>query len=217
MIAVNLIPKQQTLTRRRRRHLTRWGIIIGTTGVVALVPLASGISAHARAASLSSELRTTQTRYNDVQAELITVTTSIAEVTNQIDAAAALRGKRSWTALIAMIGRVAPEDMWLTSLSTDPAMPGGSRATSGQMTLGGSARTNVAPAASGQRVIIEAPRRLVIQGFSSRQQSILELMRGLKGTGVFDEVTLRSSVQEPSLRGVPVDFDLYRFELVCGW
>ncbi|RJP36682.1 MAG: hypothetical protein C4547_06960 [Phycisphaerales bacterium] len=217
MIAVNLIPRQQTLHRRRRRHLSRWGVVLGVTVVISLIPLASGLSAHARAASLGSQLRTTRTRLTEVQSELVAVTTSIAETRSQLDAAAALRGKRSWTALIAMIGRVTPGDVWLTTLMTDPSMPGSGSMVDGRMTIGGGAARPGGAAAPGQRVIIEAPRGLVIQGFSARQHSIYELMSGLKATGVFVDVTLISSMQEPALRGVPVDFDLYRFELRCRW
>ena len=212
MIRVNLIPDQQRLARRRRVHLARWGVAFCALLICGAIPVTMDLSNRARAVALRTEQSANDIQLTSVRKELLAVTATSGEVRSQIERAAALRGKRSWSGLIAMIGRVAPPDVWLRGLATEPAQPG-SNSVRGRVL--GEAKPNADGVES--RVTIDAPRALVVEGYTTNHQALYQLMSGLKNTGVFTSVTLRNSSREHVLRGMPVDFDLFTFELACGW
>lgn len=208
MIGVNLIPEQQRYARVRRRHLTRWIVVAAVLAGCGAVPLTMGLADAAAAVSLRSETKANQSRLEAARKHLVEVTARMTEVRAQIERAAALRGKRPWSALIAMIGRVMPADVWLTGWQTDPAQPGAGTGFALGQRPGETAAT---------RIVIDAPRTLIMTGYAGSQDSLYQLMSGLKATGVLTRVTLRSTVRCEMFQGRPIDFDLFRFELECGW
>ncbi len=212
MIGVDLIPSQHRLARQRRRHLARWGVAIGAVAACGAIPITLGLSKHARAMELGVEEKSNQAQLASARKELALLTRQSNEIRRQIERASALRGKRSWSALIAMIGRVAPQEVWLTAFATDPVQPGGN-SRRGRV-LGGGAKEN---AAAADHVTIDAPRRLILQGYAANHAALYQLMGGLKNTGVFSSVTLRDAARENVWRGVQLTFELFRFELTCEW
>ena len=212
MIGVNLIPAQQRQVRRHQSHLVWWGVAIGLVAVVGAISVTVGLAKATQVARLKLESRRDQASLEEQHREMLALTLQSSELRGQIERASALRAKRSWSALIAMIGRVAPREVWLTSLATDPTKPGAG-ALSGRLLGQRAARRENAPS----RMVIEAPRRLVLAGYAQNQEALYELMGELKNTGVFVDVALRSSAQEKMMGGRKLDFDLYRFELTCEW
>ena len=134
MRAVNLLPKNQTRTRRRRG--TPWALVLGLAGV-AVVSAAIGalfLQASGKASDKREELA-------DVSAELAALPKP-KPVPNSDSALAAQRNERasavagafsyhvSWDRVLRRIALVLPDDVWLTSLVAQaPGAPGvGSRA-----------------------------------------------------------------------------------------
>jgi Tfp pilus assembly protein PilN len=150
MRAVNLLPKNQTRSRRRRDKNTPWALVIGLAGtaVASAAIGAAFLHANGAAADKREELA-------DVSAQLAALPKP-KPVRNNDAALAGERDERAtavatafsyhvaWDRVLRRLALVLPDDVWLTSLAAQaPAAPGlgsrslGASAASTGMTLMG--------------------------------------------------------------------------------
>lgn len=127
MRAVNLLPKNQPKTRRRRKQ-TPWALVVGLAGV-AVVSAAIGalfLSASGTASDRRAEL-------SDVSAQLAalpkpkSVSNSDAQLAGARDerasaVASAFAYHVSWDRVLRRLALVLPDDVWLTSLDAQAPM-----------------------------------------------------------------------------------------------
>lgn len=205
MAGVNLIPESVWLAQARRRHVRHWALWI--TLAACAVAVLSGIEwfHEATAAELRARNDTLQSELETVRGELVSLTSEAHRVHLQIERAKALRSKRAWSGMLAMIASCMSPGAWLTSIATDPPTPpeGGARSK-----RQGSNETDESHAV----VVIEAPRRLRISGYALEDAHPDEMVVRLKNAEVFTRVVSGGRHREPMLDG-----SYFRFELVCEW
>lgn len=206
MISVNFIPREVCLAQAQRRRLWRWGTL-SLAGLL-LLGAAAGFdyTRRARADELRGSSEGLRMEIDLVRANLRGVTTELIGARNHLDHATALRTKRAWSGMIALIDNSMPENCWLTSISTDPEAP--------QALKRGTHRTSKKSDGKNEPevVVIDAPRRLEIIGYAAKPSEPNEFVNQLNKTGVFSHVELKRSQREPMLDGT-----YYRFELFCEW
>lgn len=206
MSSVNLIPRTVRLRQAQHRRLWRWGSL----AMVGLLVLgASGgydFARRAAAEGLGSTTDGVQMQVTRAQTDLRTITAELMSARNRLEHATALRTKRAWSGIIALIAESMPETCWLTSIATDPERP--------QSILKGRKKIvpKKDPGKAPEVVVIDAPRRLKIVGYAKRASGPNEFVDRLNDTGVFQLVELARSQREPILDG-----SYYRFTLYCEW
>jgi Tfp pilus assembly protein PilN len=205
MVGVNLIPVSVRLSQVRRRHVRRWAVSVAVG--VALVGVSLGMDwlRRAEAAGLCADNERLQSELEAIRADLKSVSAQAAETLLRIERAKALRSKRAWSGMIAMIASCMPPQSWLTSIATDPATPPAG--------TGRSQDRGKTEAEKGQQAVtIDAPRRLRISGYAPDAADPHEFVTKLKATELFTVVALEQSQREPVSDGWYI-----RFELVCEW
>jgi len=205
MVEVNLIPESVRLARARRRHGRRWVTSIAVAAVILAVSAGVEWLHRAEAHELHG---TSQRLYEELTAartELRSVTAEAERVRLQIERAKALRSKRAWSGMFALIASHMPVGSWLTLVATDPAKP-----TAGARYAPASNRAKGAEPQ--QAITIDAPRKLKISGYALNAGDPHEFVRGLKSTALFTKVQLEHSQRESILNG-----SYFQFEVVCEW
>ena len=202
---LNLIPENVCNGYRRRARIRTWGIAFTLATVVLAIPVGWDWSRQAKArrlrvkhAELTATRSATQTEWEHVKRE-------VAKTQAQIERADALRAKRAWSSMLALIARDVPPNVWLVSVATDPAVPPNQ-----------AARRVLSPNPAGEpdaaSITIDAPSKISIVGFAPHAEDPITLVSNLKASGAFRDVTLRRSFLEP------IDDGLYfRFDIVCEW
>ena len=206
MIGVNLIPWSVQVAQRRRLHIQRWAAAALIAGALLCVPAMFDRVRQAEASELGLHNQRLQVQLADLRRDVRSISARAEQAQLQIKRAEALRSKRSWSALIALIGQCTSDGSWLTSIATDPptAPHGGSRT---------SARPGSNEKSGGSTsIVIEAPRRLRISGYATDAVEPLTFVTNLKSAGVFRDVILESTRREPVLDG-----SYFRFSVVCDW
>ena len=206
MIGVNLIPQAVQTAQARRRHVGRWTTALATVSLALAVPLAIDWYDRARADDLRAEHSELEQRLGTQRGELRALTGQLQEVGTRLERANALRAKRAWSSLLAMIGRRMPEGCWLTSIATDPPVPSEGAA------RGPAPHKNDPASQQATTLAIESPRMLRLAGYAADVAEPHEFVAKLKETGVFSRVVLERSRSEPVLDGT-----YFRFDLVCEW
>lgn len=205
MVLTNLIPEEARQARLRRLHVRRWAISV-VVGCAALAVFA-GLAWLARdeSARLRSAVLRIDTDLKLRRAELRETSTEAQRVLVEIERAKALRSKRAWSGMVALVASNMPEGAWLTSLATDPAGP---------QSGGGAAPAVMATkdAKEHRALTIDAPRKLRINGLTPGAADPYEFVASLDKSGVFSDVELIRSEREPILDGY-----YFRFELLCQW
>ena len=201
MVSVNLLPAGIRSARRRNRRLQIWVSAVLAVMMLTAIPLALDVSKSAAAASIESRLEPLQSRLSAVRADLKKAVAEREELTAQIARADALRSKRSWSSLLALLSSVAPDTVWFTSLRTATVAP--QRAA--PQPAGGKA-------AQPQAVTLGGPGGIHLEGYALDHDALYAFMSALKDTKTFDRVDLTSAGQEPVLNGTAV-----RFVLECYW
>lgn len=206
MISINLIPRNVRLAQALHRRLWRWASL----AVVGLLLLGASAGFDFARRGTADELRATnadlQVQVTRAQSNLRTITAELMSARNQLEHATALRTKRAWSGMIALIAGSMPENCWLTSIATDPDKPVLIRRKSRK------AASKKAGEKEPEMVVIDAPRRLKIMGYAKRASEPNEFVDRLNRTGVFRLVELEQSQREPILDG-----SYYRFQLFCEW
>lgn len=203
MVSVNLLPAGIQAARRRNRRVRLWLSASIAVGIFAAMPLAVDISKTAVAASLEARLAPLEHRLDEVRASLKSVAIEREDLTGQIARADALRGKRSWSALLTLLATQAPDSVWLTALRTPTLGP--------QQTSTASLAAN-AKNAPPQSVTLGGPSGIHLEGYALDHEALYGFMSALKDTKVFQRVELTSAGKEPVLTGTAV-----RFVLECYW
>lgn len=206
MISVNLIPPRVLVSQARRWRIKRWCVSTLVAICALLVALVVDGLQHAKAEELESDLAAIGLDLSAVRRDLADVVDKSAKIWHQIERANAIRAKRSWSSLIALIDRALPERCWLATLATDPSSPTGRRSVS---------RGRVSTATQGaadKPIIIEAPRRIKIEGYAPSDALPHTFVTALKDTGVFSSVVLTHSQRQPLLDGY-----YFFFEVLCEW
>jgi Tfp pilus assembly protein PilN len=131
MRAVNLLPKTQTRSRRRRSKSTPWALVLGLAGVAVASAVIGALFLQASGAAADK-----QEELADVSAQLAAlpspkpVQNSDVALTAERDerataVAAAFAYHVSWDRVLRRLALVLPDDVWLTSLAAQaPAAPG---------------------------------------------------------------------------------------------
>ncbi len=202
---VNLIPYDVRLAQTQRRHLRRWIYCVVPAGVIFVAALVLDARAtgdfdtlHVQRAQLTAAL--TQARAN-----LKSVTAEADRTFLQLERANALRAKRSWSGMLALLAHTMPQDCWLSTIATDPPAPA-------QYTLRRGQPRRSAGEADRTGLSIQAPRKMRIAGFALNATGPLTFVTRLKETQIFRDVFLERSVDDAE-----GDEPRFRFDIVCEW
>lgn len=206
MVTVNLIPQSVVVSQARRWRIKRW--FISTLIAVCAVLIALGVDGLqlAKAAALQDELASVQAEISQVRSDLTTVAAQSEQIWHQIERAKAIRSKRSWSSLVALIDDLLPKNCWLVTFATDPHRPAGRRVQRKTTLAGALQEEDEGP------IIIEAPRRIKIQGYAPSDAEPHAFIAALKAAGVFSEVVLERSQRQPLLNSY-----YFFFDAVCEW
>ncbi len=206
MNRLNLIPEPMQLVRTRRRLAKRWTVCVLVAAFILVVPLLVDQYRKAEAARLRIESAALRTQLASHRATLATLTAEADQSLVHLQRAEALRSKRAWSSVFALVADRLPAGCWLTSLATDPATP-----------QAGGNRTRVRQGSrpdqeSETPITIDAPRRIEITGYAAEPAEPYQFVTNLKQAGVFRDVNLRTSRREQIPEG-----SYFRFELFCEW
>ena len=202
---INLVPDSVRHRQRRRARIRTWCAVLTAATATLAVPVGWDWSRQAKAERLfkrDTELKNTRSMLG-VDWESLKI--EVQKTQAQIESADALRAKRAWSAMLSLIARAVPPNVWLTSVATDPTQPPKHSA-------------RPAPAAmqaAGQdasSITIDAPGKINIRGYAPRNEDPITLVSGLKATGAFHSVVLKRSFLEPVDDG-----SYFRFDIVCEW
>jgi Tfp pilus assembly protein PilN len=224
MVTVNLIPESVQAAQARRRHIKWWAACLAVTTVVAVVPVGAHLMQHLRIDELHAQNYKFQTDLAAARVELKTATAAANDSFLRIERAKALRTKRAWSDMLALIGSCLPKDCWLTSIATDPDVP--PAASLARKTPPASATPGAPAPEKPAVVIIDAPRKLRMTGEATDATQPLSFVTKLKESQVFREVTLERSISSSPHGSRTVGLTLgektedesnFRFELICEW
>ncbi len=206
MIGVNLIDDAVLLARRRGRRVRQWAAILAVAIAFGAVPIGVEIANEHKVETLLSRRRGIEAAIESARTDLQNLRVETRTLETQVSRAEALRAKRSWRRLLVHLSREMPEEMWLLSVSTDPAFPAprAARRPPKPPPDGANADTQV--------VTLDAPRALVLDGYSLDQRKLYEFMAKLKQRRFFSEVTLTNAIEEPVFASSAV-----RFRVLCRW
>ncbi len=190
-----------------------WGGAAAVAIVLVAIPCVLDQVRAAQATSLREELYVFSSEEASFRDQLAETAREARHLASQTERAKALRSKRAWSKMLAMLGACLPEQAWYTPIATDPVSPVGGRTRSRAAAANAIPGQPADPGAPGPKTIaIDAPRRVALIGFALEYEQVYELMRHLKATGVFKGIELRRSGVE-KIR----DVSAVRFELVCDW
>lgn len=219
MIGINLIDPSVLSARRRKRRIQRWVLAALTGGGVGAFPVGLEISRHQQVMALEGEKSVLQSRIDATRDQLNAIGIEIRNLEAQTARASALRTKRSWSGLLALLSSIAPEEVWFVSLATDPATPGrGSKDLTPPKPPPTAAAATKTPADKPAKpeppavVMMEAPRALVFEGYALEHRNLYDFMSRLKESNLFADVSLTKAAEEPVLSGKAV-----RFKIQCRW
>jgi len=228
MVTVNLIPERVQAAQARRRHLKRWAFCIAVAAAVAAVPVGAHWMQHVRIEELHAQSDKLQVDLAAARTELKSATAAANDAFLRIERAKALRTKRAWSDMLALIGTCLPKDCRLLSIATDPDVP--SAAPLARKAPPSSAIPGKDPPASPLDkggsggfepavVTIDAPRKLRMTGEATDATQPLFFVTRLKESQVFREVTLERSIntREKTNPGGGAEEPSFRFELICEW
>lgn len=228
MIGVNLIPMSIRQAQAVRRRVLGWAMAASVVAGAGSFPAVLATVQAARLSSLEGEQLGLSGALSRLRREHTETVSQIEAIHNEIERATTFRQKREWSALLALIGRAMPSDVWLESIATDPALPAATAApktavpatpASASTATGGVSSSPAQAAGASGAVTIEAPRKLNLQGMSRTYESIQVYAANLVGTGVFSSVVLGRSTSGSAGpgSGAPGAGEAYRFLIVCEW
>lgn len=217
MVKINLIPETIQRAQTRRQHSRCWVASILASAVILAIPLTIDRVQRAEAVELAKQCSQLDQELEAVQTKVESLSARAGETRRRLERAIALRAKRPWSAMFTMIEERMPDDCWLVSVATDPPAPRGGR-TAFVASHSGPTTSAVAPGEEGATandevvVVIEAPRKLVVSGYTLDAADPHVFVNALKGAEVFTDVALEQ-VRGEMLGSHPC----FRFELICEW
>jgi len=205
---INLIPAEIVHAAARRVRLLRWSLCVSLSGLLAMLPYTLTLSRKAEAADLRRQIDQFEQESGGLRTQLRGATARTAALLSELERSNALRTKRAWSGMFALLAAALPADCWLHAVATDPEAPGV-----------GSARPPVAvpaTAAAREPVTIEAPRKLRLLGYSTSDSQPLIFVSNLRESQAFAKVALQRAQRAPAAQAEGQE-SLYQFEIVCEW
>lgn len=203
MASVNLMSSKLRLARRRSHRIRAWVTAVTVMSILAAVPVSISAVQAARAAGIENDIVPVLDHLKAAHQKLDVLKQRGAVLSTQIDRADALRSKRHWSDLLALISRELPDELWLTQVTSRDAKVESTPV---------AAATATGPTAGPEVVHIDGPGGLEIRGFAISHEWIYEWIKRLKDTSAFRRVELMESAAESVHRGEAV-----RFVLECEW
>jgi hypothetical protein len=223
MTSVNLIPESVLVAQTQRRHAKSWTLLVLAAAGLTAVPLMLDWSRRTHAAELRDESDRLRQELGSTRLQLRTTSAEATTVFLEVERANALRSKRAWSGMFALIASCMPADCWLASVATDPDAPAGGAPPRPVVAVIPNPGINAgAPKEGGKReiVAIEAPRRLRMIGYAENDTQPLAFVTNLKESHVFRSVLLERAVRTPDVAAGPSGPSggtVYQFEVVCEW
>ncbi len=210
MTLINLVPAEVHRAATRRSHLLRWAMVVALSGVIALIPYSLSVARDNRVSKLREEVDSIDVQAAKTRAELRQATELAQQLHSDLERSRALRSKRAWSGMFALIASSLPPDCWLRSVTTDPDSPQAS-----------AVRLPVVPVSGGgsstpETLTIEAPRKLLLVGYSTSDSLPLVFVSNLRESNAFTNVGLQKAMRAPSEKDGNDAF-LHQFEIVCEW
>jgi len=216
MILINLIPEETQRAQARRRRLARWAVSIAVAALACAIPLIAHWTQHSRVDELRRLSDHLQADLLAARAELKNISAQAQELVLRSERAKALREKRSWSSVLALIASCLPSECWLTSLATDPPVPGAAPLSARKPAPPGASRAApVRPVGQAEKpalTTIDAPRKLRIVGNASESTQPLAFVARLKESHAFREVLLERTNRQGDDPAAA-----FKFEVLCEW
>jgi Tfp pilus assembly protein PilN len=219
VVRVNLIPENLQVSAARRRRARAWIVATGASLAVLALPALSDWLRRAEAGELAAAGDRLQSQLASLRKETVALAAQAAQARAHLERADALRAKRAWSALFALLAEQTPSGCWFTTIATEPASPPlapQTRPPLPQPAPAASTSTHSSATASDSRtkpvVVIEAPRKLHLTGFATAAGEPHQLAANLKETGIFTNVVLEEARLEQTPEGA-----YFRFDLTCEW
>jgi Tfp pilus assembly protein PilN len=209
MVGVNLIPSEMLIRHRLMRRLQGWVIVGVALAGATLVPVAVEGRQQAQIERMRASVAEVETKLRSVRGEVASTAQTVLDLDAELARAGALRTKRSWSGLLALLSESLPPQVWLTSLATDPPQPVSGH---GTVPAVGKAPEEAKTGGKGIVIVLEAPTALRLEGYALDHVGLLDLITELKDSGSFATVSLVNAGMEPVLGGRAV-----HFVLACEW
>jgi Tfp pilus assembly protein PilN len=217
MTVINLIPAEIICATARRVRLVRWAVVGALAAVLAAIPYSLTLSRHEDALQLRSELDRLDQEATTVRSQLRLTTSRAQGLLSELERSKALRAKRAWSSMFALIATCLPADCWLLSVATDPETPGvGAPRPAAAPTVPGTAAVHIEDPARRETVTIEAPQKMRFIGFSTSDSQPLVFVGNLSESKAFTRVALQKATRAPDGKDAG-EGPLYQFEIVCEW
>lgn len=214
MVSINLIPREILLVQARRTRTIRWAMTISISAILAAIPYSITLARAAHAEQARRQLDGLEDEATALRSQVRLAIATTEETRSELERSRALRGKRSWSGMLALIARCLPEECWILSMSTDPEAPSAAPSQTVPAT------TSIASAASTAReresVVVEAPQKLRLVGHSTSDGPPLVFVSRLIESRVFSRVALEKTQRAPG-QSVAGEKAHYQFEIVCEW
>lgn len=203
MTSVNLLSPSVRHGRQRSRRIRRWTLVLCMVGVGAAIPMAIDFVHRTRGASLERRIDPLEKKLAETRKKLTDTSRQCEHLAMQLARADALRSKRSWAGMLALIAARTPEEVWLSeiqSIETErhrtpaPVAP------------------QAAPADTEKTVMLDGPGAVRISGFAVDHDWLYEFITRLKDASVFERVDMLQAGKEKTMQA-----DAVRFVLVCAW
>ncbi len=208
MIGINLIPEHQIAERRKRRRIRAWTFTLLTTAAISAAPVGLELSRQHQVIRLRNERSSVLASIQESSEKLNRLREETHSLHAELDRADALRAKRRWSGLLAMISRALADEIWLISVATDPPTPQRGDRSLVPKNTPAPAKDNVQTTV----IMLEAPRKLTLEGFALEHRDLYEFKTRLSQTGIFTDVNEIQGTKEPVGDGSAV-----RFKIVCHW
>ena len=130
MISVNLIPSEVLIRHAVKRRIWRWAVACVLLAGAALVPVVIEARQQAQVERLKLKFMDMEGQVSGLRGQLSATAQTVLDLDAELARAHALRTKRSWSGLLALLSACLPQEVWLTSVATDPPQPKASGAPS---------------------------------------------------------------------------------------
>lgn len=205
MERVNLIPKSELEARAMRAHAGRWVAAVLCVAPLVVAALSLKCYQEGRANKADAENQQLTVTIEASRRALGDLRAAVAGAGARRARAYQMQDKRRWSALISQVVSVMPPGISLTSLSSDPPVPGAPRVAVAKSGL---------PEANGgyAKFEVDAARGLIVQGVCADPASPLRFVTALRRTGMFEEIS-----NEHVRRSGGEAADTFQFEIRCKW
>ncbi len=209
--SVNLIPKSTLFAHTRRKHVKRWAGVLVVSISIACAGIGVNWLQRAESIQLEKESKRVQAELLSLRSQATAAQAEAQVIESRLNRANALRAKRSWSGMFALISEALPLSCWLTAVATDPPFPSGAR-NKAPRKVKGKVRGSKANNAVVKPIMIESPRKLRLVGFASGVADPHRFVVNLNATKVFSSVVLTGTQQQKLGNS-----EFYRFEVECEW